>query len=197
MSDSTKRNVVNLEDFGQMRRGLGSGASTQALRGIRELATATLTRDLARMMEKIDDALFARAEKAENNMSQTQYFDAMRELRIIRKDIEEDFLARFHDQFNQGIPRASRFSTSFSLNWEDDEDSGLGLVDKNDMEEDLAISNMVIKTRGNCKQSLYSLDKRIGLLINDPDLERWLNPLGPEAICEAFHEAARLIQTGL
>ena len=197
MSDSTIRNVVNLEDFGQMRRGLGSGAGAQALRGIRELATATLTRDLAQMMEKIDDTLFARAEKAENNMSQTQYFDAMRELRIIRKDIEADFLSRFHDQFNQGVPRASQFSTSFSLNWEDDDESGLGLVDKNDMEEDLAISNMVNKIRGNCKQSLYSLDKRIGLLINDPDLERWLNPLGPEAICDAFHEAARLIETGL
>jgi hypothetical protein len=197
MSDSTKRNVVNLEDFGQMRRGLGSGAGAQALRGIRELATATLTRDLARMMEKIDDTLFARAEKAENNTSQTQYFDAMRELRIIRKDIEADFLSRFHDQFNQGIPRASQFSTSFNLNWEDDDESGLGLVDKNDMEEDLAISNMVNKIRSNCKQSLYSLDKRIGLLINDPDLERWLNPLGPEAICDAFHEATRLVETGL
>ena len=197
MSESTKRNVVNLEEFGQMRRGLGSTAGTQALRGVRELASATLTRDLARMMEKIDDALFARAEKAENNVAQTQYFDAMRELRIIRKDIEEDFLARFHAQFNQGIPRASQFSAGFSLNWEDDDQSGLGLVDKNDMEEDLAITNMVTKIRGNCKQSLYSLDKRIGLLINDPDLERWLNPLGPEAICDAFHEAARLIETGL
>jgi len=180
-----------------MRRGLGSGAGAQSLRGIRELAATSLTRDLARMMEKIDDALFARAEKAENNMSQTQYFDAMRELRIIRKDIEEEFLTRFHDQFNQGIPRASQFSISFSLNWEDDNESGLGLVDKNDMEEDLAISNMVNKIRGNCKQSLYSLDKRIGLLVNDPDLERWLNPLGPEAICQAFHEATRLIETGL
>ena len=197
MSHSTNRNVVNLEEFGQLRRGLGSGAGTEALRGVRELATATLTRDLARMMEKIDDALFARAEKAENNMSQTQYFDAMRELRIIRKDIEEDFLSRFHNQFNQGIPRANQFRTSFSLSWDDDDASDMGLVDKNDMEEDLAITNMVTKIRGNCKQSLYSLDKRIGLLINDPDLERWLNPLGPEAICEAFQEAAKLVETGL
>ena len=118
MSDAVKRTVVNLEDFGQLRRGLGSGAGTQALQGIRELATTTLTRDLARMMEKVDDALFARAEKAENNMSQTQYFDAMRELRIIRRDIEEDFIARFHEQFNQGVPRASQFSSGFSLNWD-------------------------------------------------------------------------------
>jgi hypothetical protein len=197
MSDPAKRNIVNLEDFGQMRRGLGSGAGAQALRGIRELATTKLAQHLGRMMEKIDDALFARAEKADSNMSQTQYFDAMRELRIIRKDIEEDFLTRFQNQFNQGIPRAGQLSTSFSLNWEDDDESGLGLVDKDDMEENLAISSMVNKIRGNCKQSLYSLDKRIGLLINDPDLERWLNPLGPEAICDAFHEAARLIETGL
>ncbi len=197
MSDATHRNVVNLEEFGQLRRGVGSGAVTQVLRGIRELTTSKLSQHLGRMMEKIDDALFARAEKAENNMAQTQYFDAMRELRIIRKDIEEDFLSRFSKQFNQGIPRATQFSDSFKLNWEDDDESGLGLVDKNDMEEDLAITNMVNKVRGNCKQALYSLDQRVGLLINDPDLERWLNPLGPEAICEAFHEAARLIETGL
>ena len=196
MSKTVKQNIVNLEDYGQMRRGLGKGAGTKALRTVRELAASKLTHHIGRMMEKVDDALFSRAEKAESNMIQTQYFDAMRELRIIRKDIEEDFTNGFYSRFNQGIPRHTSDSESFNLNL-DDEDSGLSLLDKKDLEEELAIANMVNKVRSTSKQALFALDKRIGLLINDPDLERWQNPLGPEAICDNFHEAARRIETGL
>ena len=195
MSDSAKENVVSLDDYGQMRRGLGNGPGTQALREVRDLASKQLKQHVGRMMEKVDDALFARAEKAENNVAQTRYFDAMRELRIIRNDIEDDFIAGFNARFNQGIPRHSQESQSFSLNFEGE--STLGLVEKDDMEEALAITNMVTKTRGICTQSLYSLDKRIGFLIRDPDLERWQNPLGPEAVCDAFREAANRIETGL
>lgn len=194
MSDSAKKNVVSLDDYGQMRRGLGKGPGTQALRDTRELAASKLKLHLGRMMEKVDDALFARAEKAENNMAQTQYFDAMREMRIIRQDIEDDFLNGFYSRFNQGVPREGSNSGELSLSFDDD---SLGLIDKNDMEENLAITNMVSKTRSTCKQPLYSLDKRIGFLIRDPDLERWQNPLGPEAICDAFREASNRIETGL
>jgi len=196
MSDIAKKKIVSLEAYGQMRRGIGKGAGTNALRTTRDMASAKLTHHIGRMMEKIDDALFARAEKAENNMIQTQYFDAMRELRIIRKDIEEDFINGLMNRFNQGIPRQTSDGGSLNLNWDDDS-SDLGLVDKKDLEEDLAISSMVIKIRNTSKQALFVLDKRIGFLINDPDLENWQNPLGPEAICDAFHEAARRIETGL
>ena len=195
MTDTAKKNVINLGDFDQMRRGLGNGPGAQALRQVRDHASKRLQHYLERMMEQIDDALFARAEKAESNMVQTQYFDAMRELRIIRKDIETDFINGFCDRFNQGEPRNGGSSEALSLNFEDD--SSIGLVGKNDMEEELAISNMINKTRGTCTQTLYSLDKRIGFLIRDPDLERWHNPLGPEAICDAFKEAVQRIETGL
>lgn len=195
MSDSAKENVVSLDDYGQMRRGLGNGPGTQALREIRDLASTRLKQHVDRMMEKVDDALFARAEKAENNMAQTTYFDAMREMRIIREDIEEDFITGFNARFNQGVPRQKGSSESLSLSFEDN--PSIGLVGKDDMEEDLAIANMVTKTRGTCTQTLYSLDKRIGFLIRDPDLEQWQNPLGPEAVCDAFREAAKRIETGL
>jgi Protein of unknown function (DUF1631) len=195
MSDTANENVVSLDDYGQMRRGLGNGPGTQALREIRDLASNRLKQHVERMMEKVDDALFARAEKAENNVAQTTYFDAMREMRIIREDIEEDFITGFNARFNQGVPRQAGSSQSLSLNFEDN--PSIGLVGKDDMEEELAIANMVTKTRGTCTQSLYSLDKRIGFLIRDPDLEHWQNPLGPESICGAFREAAKRIETGL
>ncbi|VAW81050.1 Thymidine phosphorylase [hydrothermal vent metagenome] len=195
MSDTNKRNVVNLGDYDQMRRGLGNGPGTQALREIRDHAYSKLELHLGQMMEQVDDTLFSRAEKAENNTVQTQYFDAMRELRIIRKNIESDFLQEFSDRFNQGVPRETAATAAFSLNFEDD--PSIGLVGKNELEEELAINNMVNKTRNTCSQSLFALDKRIGFLIHDPDLERWYNPLGPETLCDVFKEAVQRVETGL
>ena len=91
MSDSIKIIVFSIEDYGQIRRSI-SGPGSKALRVIRDQATSSLETYIEVMLDSVDDALFSRAEKAESNMIQTQYFDAMRELRIIRKDIENDLL---------------------------------------------------------------------------------------------------------
>ncbi|VAW74602.1 Thymidine phosphorylase [hydrothermal vent metagenome] len=195
MSEPIKKNVVNLEDYGKVRRSIGSGPGSKALRVIRDQAATSLDKHIETLMDSVDDALFSRAEKAESNMVQTQYFDAMREMRIIRKDIENDFATNFKSSFDRGIPRSSSEADLANLSF--DGDSDIGLVDTNDLEEELAVSNMINKIRSHCLQSLYALDKRIGFLIGDADLERFENPIGPEAICHAFREAANRIETGL
>ncbi len=193
MSDSVKKNVVSIEAYEQMRRSPIDGPGADSLREAGRLTTERLKALLERMMDRVDDALFERAEKAENNMLQTRYFDAMRELRIIRRDISEDFIALFTTWFNEGIPRSME-TGGLDLDWDS---PAMGLVESDDLEEQLAITNLVNKIRGNCKQSLFALDKRVGFLLRDPDLERWQNPLGPEAICHAFRDAAKRIESGL
>jgi len=195
MSDHAKVNVVSLNEYGQSWQKTAGSPRNETLLEVSKIFSKRLQQHVGRMMEKVDDALFSRAEKAESDMAQTRYFDAMRELRIIRKDIEKDFIRGIDSCFNQGVPRHNQCSEDFNLNFEGE--AGSGLVDKNDMEESLAITNMVNKIRGACTQSLYSLDRRIGFLIRDPDLEHWQNPAGPEALCEAFKDAARHIETGL
>ncbi|HHO68925.1 MAG TPA: DUF1631 family protein, partial [Gammaproteobacteria bacterium] len=197
MSHSAPKNVVNLGDFDQLRKGAGYGAGARVLKECRDIAARRLEQHIARMMEKVDDALFSRAEKAESNSIQTRYFDAMREMRIIRKDIEESFIEEFRKRFDAGTPRQAGSSEALSLDWESGGDSDLSLVESDDLEEDLAVTNMVNKLRGTCTQSMYALDRRIGLLIRDPELERWFNPLGPECICNAFKTATKHIETGI
>lgn len=198
MTDSVYEKVVKLGDFDQLRKSTDSSSpAARVLKETRELAKKNLEASIARMMEKVDDALFSRAEKAENNQVQTLYFDAMRELRIIREDIESDFISKYCTSFDRGTPRNTIVDNDLKLDWESGNISNLGLVDKETLEEDLAITNMVHKVRGSCTQSLYALDKRIGLLLRDPDLENWCNPLGPEPICNAFKDAAQKIGTGI
>ena len=187
MSETAKQNVVSLEDYSQTTRGLGTGACAEALRAVRKLTEKKLARNFSNMMGKIDDALFGRAEMAESRTLQTRYHHAMQTLRAIRNDIEKDFINHFSSQFNQGIPRQTQFGDTFMPVCDS---SACG-------EENRLTVNMVHKTREDCAQLLSALDRRIGFLLHDPDLEQWQNPLGPEAICAAFQGAARVIDTGL
>jgi hypothetical protein len=197
MSDPAEKTVVNLNEYGQLRRSLGNGPGGNVLREVQKLGTQQLQNHLQRMMEKVDDTLFQEAKKAESNMIQTLYFDAMRELRIIRTDIEKDFSDELDTAFTRGLPRKPSSASTPGLSWNEGGESSLGLVEKDDMEEELAITNMVHKVRGTSTRTLFALDKRIGFLIQDPDLENWQNPLGPEAVCNAFHTAAKRIETGV
>ena len=183
MSDSMQKNVVSLESYGQLRRSLDDTPEKRVLREAARLASDRLQALIERMMDRVDDALFERAEKAENNALQTRYFDAMRELRIVRQDIEQDFISLFVSGFDsrlyQNVPDSElvlRHSSS----------AVAAERNRDRLEEQLAIGNLINKIRGNCFDSLVTLDKRIGLLLRDPDLERIRNPFGPEAICNAF-----------
>jgi len=156
----------------------------EALCAVRKLVENDLTRNFSTMMDKIDDALFGRAEMAESRVLQSQYHHVMQTLRDSRTDIEKHFISHFKNQFNRGIPRQTQFGDTFMPECDS---SG---------EETRAIANMVHKTREDCAQLLPALDRRIGFLLHDPDLEQWRNPLGPEAKCAAFQGAARAIDTG-
>ncbi|MDT8388462.1 MAG: DUF1631 domain-containing protein [Thiogranum sp.] len=195
MAETAQENIVSLEDY-EHRRAVGKGASAQAMREAYRIATESLQGHISIMMGKVDDTLFDRAEKSECDAVQTHYFDAMRELRVARKNIEEDFITLLNANFINGVPRESSMIGNISLNWENDIDK-LDSADKSDLEENIAIANLVHKIRNSCSAQLVPLDTRIGFLMSDPDLERWINPLGPELICEAFKAAVRHIESGL
>jgi hypothetical protein len=195
MSNSEQENVVRMESYGQLRRGLDSEREARVLQEAARLACDGLKALMERMMDKVDDALFERTEKAEHSALQTRYFDAMRELRLIRRDIEDAFVARLAAGFADGVPRnrgEDRGNPARCRNGHD-----LAPCDRDRLEEEIAIAGMVKKMRSNCAANLHSLDRRFGFLMHDPDLRFWHNPVGPEPICDAFHHAASQIQTGL
>ncbi len=137
MSDSAKKNVVNLEDYGQTTRGMGSGACAEALRKVCKLVESKLAQNFSNMMGKTDDALFGRAEMAESSTLQAQYNHAMQTLRGIRKNVETAFVSHFRNQFNRGIPRETQFGDTVMLAL----DSGVSLHNANS-EENQAIANI-------------------------------------------------------
>jgi hypothetical protein len=154
-----------------------AAASELALPGLGEAFAAALTR--------FDDALFDRAERA--GSSQPHFLDAMRELRLRRDYI----IAAFNGHLRQawraleaGLPlSAERVLAGESA------EGGLSLVPEHVLESRLAVRNFATVLLRDCKQQLARIDRRIGWIAGALELDADSNPVGPEHVAVAIHQA--------
>ena len=187
-------NIVRIDKFDRVSRGKPNTEHARLLRECRTLVADQLSRSLASMLAKVDDALFELAEKAENNAAQSVYFDAMREVRMKRQGMEADFREEFLRGFNAEIdPRTRQARTAPDAEGEQEFD----LVEHDDLEEQLAVTNMVTKLETGCREELGALERRMGFLLGDPELEQCGNPVGPRVVCDAFRVACQRIESGI
>jgi hypothetical protein len=154
---------------------------------VREMTLKETGNLVAELLDNVDDTLFDLAEKAESNASQTEYFDGMRETRKKRPRIERMFgerIARGFADFAAGRPvRTTEAQRAFSASGE------LSLVDDRELEESLAVSSMVAKADGRLSAALMALNQRLSVLSGGRTTINATNPLGPNALTEAFREA--------
>jgi len=156
----------------------------ELIRHCRKLAQKALGEAVSTLFDKVDDALFDMAEKAESTTAQTNLFDGMREVRRKRPLMERLFQEGVTGRFNQ-------FSQGKTVTVSDDkaEESsldGLSLVEDEALEEGLAVSAMVGKADNRFARSLYALEQRLSVLVGGSKIESNSNPLSPRAICECF-----------
>jgi serine/threonine protein phosphatase PrpC len=142
------------------------------------------------MMDQVDDALFDLADKADTNQLQSTYFEAMRSVRLCRTEIE----ARFARELDAAIaqrraPGAGDAGALGSL-----DPATFCLVEQDDLEESVAVTNLAGKIRNLCHEDLFALDRRVALLLGAPELEGDANPLGPEVVCNAARAAVDVIE---
>lgn len=138
------------------------------------------------LFDTLDDSLFELAEHSTSSERQQQYFDGMRECRRRREEIERDFLAR--------VGRVSAPVASPARRTDQD---NLALVGHEELEENLAITSMVSRTKQRLQSPLFALDQRVGHLLGEPELEDDLNPFGPAQLCQAFRHAAANLEVSL
>ncbi len=169
-------NVLNIADR--------PGRDTRLLEQARDAAIPPLVDAFAVALGRFDDALFDRAERA--GPSQMAFLDAMRELRRRRDDI----IGRFRGQLQrswkaleagQPLPIEQVFLESA--------EETLSLVSEQELESRLAVRNFASVILRDCKPVLARLDRRLGWIAGDVALDADLNPIGPEHIGVAVHQA--------
>ncbi|GMU44842.1 MAG: hypothetical protein AMXMBFR25_28280 [Lysobacterales bacterium] len=145
-------------------------------RGIAQKRLALL---VGALFDSVDDALFDLAEKAENNLIQTRYFDGMREVRKKRQLVER--------LFQEALTREFASFGQVSRNGEESSASGgFALVDEHELEETLAVSAMAGKAANRLARPLYALAQRMSVLAGGNKIGDDNNPVAPKALCQAF-----------
>ncbi len=155
-----------------------------------ELARDHLRQGMAKVFEQADDTLFDSAEKAGNNQEQALYFEGMRLVRKQRQATEARFLQALTEQFD-------RFSKGNLQALRNDEQLAealtgakpLTLVEDDDLEENLAIDNMVSKAENRNARALHGLNQRLTVISGGREVKDDNNPVGPKWIGQACHEA--------
>ncbi|MEJ2345401.1 MAG: DUF1631 domain-containing protein [Gammaproteobacteria bacterium] len=186
MNDHHAKNVITMSHFAPKL----DGRPRELMRKVEDAAGRQLKQLVRGMLDKADDALFDLANRADSNAAQQLYFDAMRDIRLKRGSIEHGMAEntrRFFDDFAAGQPLAREWSA-------DDEAldaDGLALVEVDDMEELIAIRNMVAKAERASHHELYDLTVRLAEVTKRRDLKEDQHPLSPSAIVHAFGDTVQ------
>ncbi|GGE71652.1 hypothetical protein GCM10011533_25030 [Streptosporangium jomthongense] len=157
-----------------------------ALVRLRDTSGQSLKDVLGRFFDRADDALFELADRAGSNTDQTVYFDAMRELRLRRKAMAVSVLQYVSQAFND----IGSFRPRHSGGALDDVDQdSLSLVEHSDLEQQVAIDNLINKLRSRYQAPIQLLSMRVNHLVPGVELADNQMPLSPEVICGGVAEA--------
>ncbi len=154
----------------------------------RKLVMNRLAEQLGQVFAQVDDALFEGADKAENNKVQTLFFDAMRELRRLRPQIERSYHQRIAQHFTDFFEGRIKPPSSSELPLKTEE---LSLIQNEEYEESLHVTNMVSKVKSRDAHALFALEQRLALLNNGQKIAEDSNPFGPLALADAFRESLK------
>lgn len=151
----------------------------------RKLVMSNLAEHLSELFVRADETLFEGAERAENNKVQSLFFEAMHDLRKLRPQIERNYHQRIALNFTTFMEGKLQSS---AVPAETDAQT-LALIQNEEYEESLQVTNMVSKVKARNAGTLFALDQRLALLNNGQKLGEDSNPFGPQALADAFRDA--------
>ncbi|WP_323815319.1 DUF1631 domain-containing protein [Cellvibrio sp. NN19] len=160
-----------------------------AMHSLRDKARQQLQLMLRELFDKVDDAMFELADKANNNHDQNIFFDSMREVRIRRRTMEGSFFRSIDIGFAQLLDpnayRDEKQSADQTVSLDD-----LSLVKNDELEEMVAVDGMINKANEQFAESIQHLTLRIDHLVPTKVYQK-NNPLGVDVICNAFTDATK------
>ena len=136
------------------------------------------------MFAQVDDDLYRLAENSTSNARQTLFFDGMRSMRLFKDKAEQAYLRLLRNTFTSFWEgRSSVGSGADAKAGTLDE---LSLVEKDELEEELAVTTMASKAWNRFHRELTLLDKRFAHMLGRESIDKEENPAGPTALSEIF-----------
>ncbi|MCK7595292.1 DUF1631 family protein [Pseudomarimonas salicorniae] len=170
-------NVIDMASRGQ------GPAHPQVFAEVRGISLRKLGGMLAEVLDRSDDALFDFVQRTKSSNEQQDFFDAMRELRRRRGEVEQryrDFLAESFAALERRRP------LKVNLHAAEGADQGLSLVSADDLEEQLAAEQLAALADRRHAEALRQLELRMAQAVGLPLIDPQSLSLGPTTICGAF-----------
>lgn len=153
---------------------------------VRDKAAQQLQLGLQELFDNADDTLFEMADKARNNVDHHIFFEAMRDLRLKRKNFERVFMEQLFAAFaNLGLVALGERQLVPLVSYDAVPGSS-----GDELEKAVALEGMLGRVRHRDGLALGQLTARLCALLGKPLAERQ-NPLGPALLCEFFLRAGR------
>ena len=146
----------------------------------RDMVLVFLSAQLNDLFNSTDEALLDFAEQAESNAIQSRFFEAIGAVRKYHAEVEFRFREEIRDGFDKFLqPPAPPHNQKISP-------EELALMEREDMDESVAVEDLITQFRRNYFMQLYALGLRLAVLNQGRKVPEKEIPAGPPHVVNAF-----------
>jgi hypothetical protein len=162
----------------------------RVLEQCRDIVLVFSDAQMSELFENAGAALLDFAERAENNTIQGRFFEAMSFIQQRRADIEQTFRRHLSDGFDE-FARLTPERAQLEQKSGPSEESELTLVDRDEMEEDVAAQNLIIRANADFFPELYALSQRLSAVRGGAKHKDSSIPATPHHLVYAFRRSIK------
>ncbi len=159
------------------------------VRQLASLAHRYLERHTKDTFEACKDALLTAAGDASGDLGQTPYFEAMS---LLRKN-GDHIVSGFVNRLDQHLNTFETLRPISNIGADTQEGEELSLVDDQEFETWLSVSEIIASAENRNNEQLHALDARLSE-VTGKQINNRNNPLGPAALCHHFFEALETLE---
>ena len=156
----------------------------------RDIAIHRLLLSFTALLDRIGDMLMDRASRTDVREEQTACLEARDVLQQGKSGLLAEFERRLREQLDDRIAGKIAPKTEFAKL----ESDKLTLIDTHSMDEAVVTGNITRVVENLCHEELQLLNRGVGHLLGQPDLETARNPFAPAAIVDAFADSLQTIK---
>jgi diguanylate cyclase (GGDEF)-like protein len=143
-----------------------------------------LASGLEATFQKADDRLFSRSKEATSNSDQTEFFDAMKEVKGLRVSVE----SAFFDVIDREVAGLGQPTPQGGSSAAEEGDMELALMDTGSFDDWLSTKNIISAAEPVLKKLQFELEQRLSQLLNTA-IDEENNPVGLTHLCQTFHDS--------
>ncbi len=187
-SNTAANRVVSLNGLGPAR-----SPGHRILNDCRDQLVNSLCAWLKDIATPVSEELFVLADSTRERLLQTRYLDLRAAIEKDWSHLIETFRRDLSEEAERCQKKGSESEDNRTSTVEIPDFAGLELVADEDLSEHIVIREFAAQLSESCDEELYTLDRRVAVLLGHEELPDNANPLAPPVICQALSDACTTI----